>query len=213
MRIALLSATTVSLVPIENAFYKIDSNVEVFHLLDSSLFNLLKTEKKITPLIIQRFSKLIDLAVSAEADAVLFTCSAFNNITSILQPLYDIKLFRSDEAMLNQAAKYDKVGLISTVKETPLALEAYIKKINPTIQIESVVNDGIISLLNSGESKIHDEKVKNMIDQLDGKVDVIVLSQYSMAHVKQQVSLETPILTAPDASAKLCIQYLQESKK
>jgi|SRR5690625_3763746 len=209
MKIALLSATTVSLEPIENAFQKKDSSVELFHLLDSSLLPLLKKEGKITSSIIQRFAKLIDLAVSADADAVLFTCSAFNNIAGVLQPLYDIKLFRSDEAMLNQAAEYDKIGLVSTVTETPLALEAYIKKIKPTIQVESVVDDNIIHLLNTGEKKEHDLRVIKMINKLKGIVDVIVLSQYSTAHVKKQVSLDIPILTAPDASAKLCIQYLQ----
>lgn len=210
MKIALLSATKVSLDPIENAFKKTNHNVDIFHLLDSSLLSCLQTEKSVTPSIIKRFSNLIDIAISSKADAVLFTCSAFNNITSVLQPLYDIKLFRSDEAMLNQAAKYNKVGLVSTVLETPLALESYIKEIKPTIQIESVVDDDAMNMLNIGEHNQHDQRVKNMIYQLDGKVDVIVLSQYSMAHVKHQVSLETPILTAPDASVNMCVQYLKK---
>lgn len=212
MKIALLSATKVSLDPIENAFQKLNHDVELFHLLDSSLLPLLKLEKEITPSIIQRFVSLINLAVSSKADAILLTCSAFNNITSILQPLYNIKLFRSDEAMLNLASKYDKIGLVSTVAETPLALETYIKKIKPTIQIESVVDDGIISLLNSGKNREHDQRVKEMIYQLEGIVDAIVLSQYSIAHVKKLVSLNTPIFSAPDASAKLCIKYLQDNK-
>jgi len=211
MKIALLSATTVSIQPIEHAFKEIDSDIEIFHLLDSSLLPMLKTEKSITPAIIQRFVKLIDLAESANADAVLFTCSAFNNIAAIIQPLYNIKLFRSDEAMLNQASKYDRVGLVSTVNETPIALESYIKQLKPTIHVESVVDDGIINLLNVGKEEEHDQRVREMIDQMKAKVDVIVLSQYSIAHVKKQVSSDIPILTAPDESVRHCIKYLQGS--
>src|SRR5690625_4617918 len=119
MKIALLSATKVSLEPIEHAFQEVKSDIEIFHLLDSSLLPMLKEEKEVTTPIIQRFIQLINLAVSANANAVLFTCSAFNNIADMLQPLYDIKLFRSDEAMLNNAIKHNKIGLVSTVAETP----------------------------------------------------------------------------------------------
>lgn len=209
MKIALLSATKVSIKPIEKAFQKTNSDdIEIFHLLDTSLLPMLKKEKDITPEIIQRFIKLIDLAVSANSNAVLFTCSAFNNIADILQPIYDIRLFRSDEAMLNEASKYDKVGLVSTVKETPIALKSYLKKIKPTIQIESIVDDGAINLLNSNKKAEHDQKIIKMINHIKEKVDVIVLSQYSLAHIKKQVSLDIPILTGPDASVDLCIKYL-----
>lgn len=210
MKIALLSATKVSLKPIEDAFADVNADVEIFHLLDTSLLPMLKEEKEITPAIIQRFVKLIDLAVSSNADIVQFTCSAFNNIANILQPLYDIRLFRSDEAMLNQASAYDRVGFVSTVNETPIALKSYLQEIKPSIHIESVVNDGTMNLLDLGKKEEHDQRVRKMIDEIKDKVDVIVLSQYSIAHVKHQVSIDIPILTAPDASVDLCLQHLQK---
>jgi hypothetical protein len=51
--------------------------------------------------------------------------------------------------------------------------------------------------------------VKGMICEMDGRVDVIVLSQYSMAHVAQQAEASVPILTGPKATAKRCLDYLQ----
>jgi hypothetical protein len=48
-----------------------------------------------------------------------------------------------------------------------------------------------------------------MIQQMDGKVDVIVLSQYSMAHIADQVQTSVPILTAPQATVNRCIGYLK----
>lgn len=212
MKIALISATKASLNPIEKAFQPYMNEVEIFHLLDSSLLPLLKKEQEITPKIIQRFAKLIELAIHADVDIVQLTCSAFNDVTSILQPLYDVKLFRSDEAMLDQALQYEKVGLVSTVYETPIVLGNYLRNKNPNIEIESVVDDGVIHLINEGKIEEHDQRVRKMIDELDGKVDVIVLSQYSIAHVKDQVSTSVPILNAPDATVQRCLSYLKESK-
>lgn len=212
MKIALISATKVSLNPIERAFQPYMDEVETFHLLDSSLLPLLKKEQKITPKIIHRFTKLIDLAIHANVDIVQLTCSAFNDVTSILQPLYDVKLFRSDEAMLDQALQYEKVGLVSTVYETPIVLGNYLRSKNPNIIIESVVSDGAIHLINEGKMEKHDQRVRKMVDEMSDKVDVIVLSQYSIAHVKNQVDSPIPVLNAPEATVERCIKYLKEEK-
>lgn len=123
--------------------------------------------------------------------------------------MHDVKLFRSDEAMLDEALAYERIGLISTVKETPLALMSYLRDKKPDCSIESLVDPGIIHLLFQGRIDEHDEKVRNMIQQMDGRVDVIVLSQYSMAHIADQVQTSVPILTAPQATVNRCINYLK----
>ncbi|MFB5284066.1 hypothetical protein [Peribacillus sp. Hz7] len=115
MKIALISATKASLAPIERAFYEEAPDIELIHLLDTELLSMMEKEGALTSNIILRFSSLLNIAVSSEIDAIQLTCSAFNNITSILQPLYNVKLFRSDEAMLDQALAYERIGLISTV--------------------------------------------------------------------------------------------------
>lgn len=210
MKIALISATYVSLKPIEKAIQRNAPDLEFFHLLDTSLLPMLKEEGKITPSIIQRFIKLIDLAQSSNVDAILFTCSAFNNIANMLQPMYDIRLYRSDQAMLKKASKYDRVGFVSTVAETPVALSTYLKTLNPEIHIKFIVKDGLIEYLQLGKKEEHDQEIRNMVEEVKDEVDVIVLSQYSIAHIKDQVSIDKPILTAPDTSIQLLVEDLRK---
>jgi hypothetical protein len=209
MNIGVIHATTTALEPIVSAFQQESNQIELFHFMDTGLLSMMEKSGSLTPEIIRRFSLLVNLAAQSDVDCIQLTCSAFNNATHILQPLYPVKLFRSDEAMLDEALLFDRIGLISTLRETPLALMSYLREKNPNVQVESLVEPGLIHSLFQGKKEQHDEQVRNMIHQLDGRVDVIVLSQYSMEHIADQVHCSVPILTAPRASAKRCLSYLK----
>jgi hypothetical protein len=209
MKIALIHATTTALEPIERAFREEAPDVELFHFMDTGLLSMMEESGSLTPEIVRRFSLLVNLAAQSEVDCIQRTCSAFNNVTGILQPLYPVKLFRSDEAMLDEALAYERIGLISTVRETPIALLSYLREKKPNVWVESLVEPGIIHLLFQGKKEEHDKRVREMVYQMDGKVDVIVLSQYSMEHIANQVNPSVPILTAPRMTAKRCLAYLQ----
>ncbi|MGE7760261.1 hypothetical protein [Peribacillus sp. NPDC097895] len=210
MKIALIHATTTALKPIERAFQEVAPTIELLHFMDTSLLALMEKSGKLTPDIIHRFSALVNLAYDSGVSCIQLTCSAFNDVTTILQPLYTVKLFRSDEAMLDEALRYTKIGLVSTVKETPIALQNYLLNKNPDCMIQSLVDPGIIHLLSHGKKKEHDARVIKMVEQLDGKTEVIVLSQYSMEHIAKQVNPSVPILTAPLLAAKRCLDHLNE---
>lgn len=209
MKIALIHATTTALQPIERAFHEEAPDVELLHFMDTGLLPMIEASGSLTPEIIRRFSLLVNIAAQSEVDCIQLTCSAFNNVTTILQPLYPVKLFRSDEAMLDEALAYERIGLVSTVRETPLALLSYLREKKPDVQVESVVDPGIIHLLFQGRKEEHDERVREMVRQIDGKVDVIVLSQYSMEHIADQIQPSVPVLTATKAAAKRCLAYLR----
>ena len=208
LKIALIHATTTALKPIEMAFQTVAPNIELLHFMDTGLLALMEKSGKLTPEIIRRFSALVNIAYDSDVSCIQLTCSAFNGITAILQPLYPVKLFRSDEAMLDEALRYTSIGLVSTVKETPIALQDYLLNKNPDCMIESLVDPGIIHLLSQGKRKEHDDRVKKMVEQLDGKTEVILLSQYSMEHIAKQVNPSVPVLTAPLLAAKRCLDHM-----
>lgn len=210
MKLALISATKASINPIERALQEEAPNIEFVHLLDTGLLSMLEKEGALTLDIIRRFSSLLDIAVSSDIGAIQFTCSAFNDLTQFLQPQYNVKLFRSDEAMLDEALKYKRIGIVSTVKETPPVLTNYLQKKNKHVQIDTMVEPGLLHLLYQGKKEQHDARVKEMIYQMNDTVDVVVLAQYSMAHVAKEVSCSVPVLTAPQAAAKRCHHYLQD---
>ncbi|MFZ7101628.1 MAG: aspartate/glutamate racemase family protein [Peptococcaceae bacterium] len=209
MRIALIHATTTAVQPIEEAFSSLDPQVRLLHFMDTGLLPLIQNAKGLTPGIINRFSRLVSLAADSDVQCIQLTCSAFNEVTDILQPLYSAKLFRSDEAMLDEALEFNKVGLISTVNETPPALAGYLKRKKPDIEIRSAVNTEAIQFLFKGETGKHDMIVKEMIEGMEDKVEAIVLSQYSMAHIAKEVKGKVPVLAGPRASAQRCLTYIR----
>lgn len=217
MKIALIHATTTAVTPIERAFRTEAAGsgaaVELLHLMDTGLLAIMEEEGELTPRIVERMTVLLDLAAQSQADCMLLTCSAFNEAVHALQPRYGIKLFRSDEAMLDEALAYERIGLVSTVRQTPVALLAYLKAKKPDVRVQSRVEPGLIHLLFKGRRKEHDERIIDMVRQLDGYVDVIVLSQYSMDHVAEQVRPSVPLLTAPAASARRCLAYLAGTRR
>lgn len=201
MKVAFISATPNSLKPIELAFAIHAPEIRYFHLLDSDLLNQLENAGEITYEIINRFVDLIRLAEKSNADLIQFTCSAFNDITKIIAPLSSIPILRSDEAVLNKALAFKKVGLISTVKETPVALKNYLYANNPDIEVLSEVEDGAIHLLSVNKKEEHDQKVIQLIKKIENEVDVLILSQYSLEHIKDLYISKTPILSAATETA------------
>ncbi|MBT2687677.1 hypothetical protein J7I93_05765 [Bacillus sp. ISL-47] len=210
MKVALVHAMKESIQPIEEAFNEVAPDAEIIHLLDTGLLNRLEKQGELTPAIIRSFTRLLDSAIDSDVDMIQLTCSAFNNLSGVLQPLYDAKIFRSDEAMLDEALAYHRIGLISTVQATPLALQDYLYKEKPNIHVESLVNKIALQLLKKGNTEEHDRLISEMILELEKSVDVIVLSQYSMSHVARQVDTSVPILTGPILTAKRCLDYFKD---
>lgn len=208
MQAAVIHATTMAIKPIEKAFQDTFSGIKLLHLVDTGLVPMIKEQGKLTPAIIRRFARLLESAEESGVDCIQLTCSAFNNVTAILQPLCTAKLFRSDEGMLDQALEYERIGLISTMKETPPALISYLEEKRPGIQVKSLVNDQAFQLMLRGETAEHDRLVIDMISSMVD-VDVIVLAQYSLAHLEKAVAVQVPVLTGPKAAADRCVAYLK----
>lgn len=206
MKVALISATKNSIQPIEFAFEKYGPDIQYIHLLDSDLLNLMERDGYLTNEMVDRFIDLCRIALKSKADVIQLTCSAFNDVVDLLRPIFQVPILRSDQAMLDKALHFNRIGLVSTVKETPIALTNYLKGKNPEVKVFSEVDDGAIHLLSQGKREEHDSRVLKMIEKVHDKVDVIVLSQYSMEHVAKQIDFEIPILTA----AKETVMHLKK---
>jgi Asp/Glu/hydantoin racemase len=205
----MIHAMTSSVRPVERAFGKISPETKLVHFMDTELLSLLQSEKSITPQIIRRFSRLVESAAESDADCIQLTCSAFNELTSVLQPLSDVKIFRSDEAMLDTALNYERIGIVSTVNETPPVLINYLREKKKSVNVQTLINTEALQRLFHGNQEAHDKLVTNMVYELEGETEVIILSQYSQAHIAEQLSVSVPVLTGPDASVKRCLEYME----
>lgn len=210
MRIALISATKLSLQPIENAIIEKNNDIEFFHLLDTSLITMLKEDGNLSERIIKRFKLLCDLSLENGADCIQLTCSAFNDVTENLKKLYNIPIYRSDEGMVRKVLTFKKIGIVSTFAETPEVLKTFIKKQNPTAEITIKVDTNLMKAFEAGNKDLHDIGVMQMIESIQNEVEVVILAQYSIAHVAKEKKYKVPVITAPDASIELCLMDITE---
>ena len=81
-KIYLVHAMAPSMAPIEASFSKLWPQPRLAHLLEDSLPADLKQEGRLTDAMIARFRDLGRYCVSAGADAILFSCSAFGPANS-----------------------------------------------------------------------------------------------------------------------------------
>ncbi|RKD76285.1 hypothetical protein ATL39_0500 [Sinobaca qinghaiensis] len=203
MKVVCVHALKSSLQPIEDAFQAASEETELHHLMDTTLLSLLKKEQTLSSTILYRFVEFCRRAEEEEADVILLTCSAFNEARDLIQPLTTVPVLRSDEGVMTQVARYQRVGLIATVNETPPPLERYLTSLAPDVDIRTKVDTEAMACLARGDKAGHDERIQQMVQQVQGEVDVIVLSQYSMAHTAGTVPAgNTPVLTAPEASVQ-----------
>lgn len=221
-RIALIHALSHSVAPINQAFEEHFHNAFRMNLLDDSLSADLAAVKTLNPAMFQRFNVLADYAVSTNADAILFTCSAFGDcIDDVKQKHAAIPVLKPNEAMINDITHIAnqnpscKIGLLATFAPTLLSMP---KEFPPQIILRPYLVEHALTALNQQQTDQHDQLIAQAAFFLKQQgCTHIVLSQFSMARAKnlcETVSglpVYTTVHSAVDQLKKLLTQ--QQPKK
>lgn len=179
--------------------------VRVFHMVDESLIKNTIRAGRLEKTTIRRLVRMIESASEAGADAVLVTCSSIGAGVPAARPLFDIPVFRIDEAMAEAAvAAGRRIGVIATLATTlePTVglLAATARHAGRDCEIIPHLCEGAFEKAVSGDTEGHDRAVKEALALLAREVDVIVFAQASMARVANQLppgSLPVPVLSSP----------------
>jgi Asp/Glu/hydantoin racemase len=194
MTLVLLHTTPVTLAPFKELAQQHLPGVRIINMLDDSLLNDVIAAGHVTPEVEKRLQAYADQAVTAGADAAMSCCSsvgeAFTKLTS------SIPLWRIDQAMAEQAAQYDRIGVLATVKTTLDPTVSLIRSVGGK-EIEAVVVPGAFEALRDGRAEEHDRLVLTSLNTLLQRSDVVVLAQASMARLLPRVKSSVPILTSP----------------
>jgi aspartate/glutamate racemase len=149
---------------------------------------------------------MIDLAHECGADVVMVTCSSIGKATELARDARDFPVLRIDEAMAERAVEQGvTIGiaatLSTTLEPTVELLQATADRLGKSISIVSRVAEGAFEAVVAGDVARHDELVLAMLRDLRSAVDVVVLSQASMARVAALLPVEgAPILSSPEAA-------------
>ena len=188
--------------------------VEVIHLVDEGLLKDVLATGQLTPSMARRFGLLASFAVESGAEVVMLTCSSLAPLVDEAKDMVKVPLLKVDEAMADEAVKLGKhVGVIATayttLKPTSDLIKTRAALQKKEVAVETVLCEGAFDALRRGDFETHDRTVKDKLNDLMGRVDVVVLAQASIARVVAQIpeqERKVPILS----SLRLGVQRLKE---
>lgn len=214
-KIALIHATPLAMMPIQEALERLWPDARCMNLLDDSLSSDLATAGSINTELMDRFESLTRYAEAVGAHAVLFTCSAFGSAVEAAAAKAGVPTFKPNEAMFGEAldvcaklGRVGRIGMLSTFSPSVASMRdellhmASVRGVDVTLRVECP--DGAFKALSEGRVDVHDTLVseagQKLLDQ-----DVIMLGQFSISHMRGRIALETslPVLSSPDSAVRL----------
>ena len=156
-RIFLIHATRIAIEPINTAFAQGWPEAQRFDLWDDSLSKDASTAGGSTPVLDQRIQDLADHAFRGEADAVLFTCSAFSSAIEACQRRYRRPVLKPNEAMVQEAlAQGGRIAALTTFGPAGAALaselEADAHGIGHAVEFTAALRDGAPAARAAGDT-------------------------------------------------------------
>ncbi len=187
--------------------------VDWFHIADEMLLKLVLAQGGLTPFIFRRVAEHVVAAYEAGATLVQVTCSSISPCVVASRPMVPVPVLKIDEPMVDQALQIGtKIGVVATVpttlKPTTELVFERASHWGKEVQVESVLCEGAFSALMSGDGETHDRIVRQHLQDLMERTDVVVLAQASMARVAATISPEeqkAPILSSP----RLAVEHLR----
>lgn len=209
-RIVLIHATPLAVAPINDTFARQWPDASISNLLDDALSQDRGKVTSLTPSLFQRIDALVDYAVSIEAAAVLFTCSAFGEAIDASATSHALPVLKPNEAMFEAALEQgNNIVMLATFAPAVAGMEAEFRALAAAVassaEIRSVVVEGAREALNAGNQALHNQLVVDAARQHQ-QADAIVLAHFSMEIAYEQVTaaVSCPVLSSPQAAvAKL----------
>lgn len=198
--------TSATLVPVFQQLCRASlPGVATFNIVDDSLIRDVIAAGYLTPAVSRRVAGHVGAAEAAGADLILVTCSSIGAAVEASAPLSAVPVLRVDQPMADRAVQMGRrVGVVATLGTTLEPTADLIRRraaaASRPIEMETRLCEGAFEALMSGDAAAHDAKVAAALQELSGRVDVIVLAQASMARVADALPADrrrVPILASP----------------
>lgn len=133
-----------------------------------------------------KFAQYAHNLQEAGADMILLACSTFNYAAELARPMIDIPIMQIDRPMMEMAVcRGRRVGLLATLATTVPSSERLLRIVaaenKKEIEIVTVLREEAFRAIQRGDSDAHNAILREEIDRLAEKVDVIVMAQLSMS--------------------------------
>ncbi len=202
----MIHATRVAIDPIEDAAKALWPEAETISILEEGLSVDRQKTQELSGDMLRRIVDLTRYAEAAEADGVLFTCSAFGAAIDRANAEAAIPVMKPNEAMFDAAFSHgNRVAMIYTFLPAAAGMEKEFreaaKERGSHAEITSYFCEGALDAKRAGDDALHNRLIAQTAHSMDG-ADVILLAQFSMAGAADDVRKATsvPVLTSPEAA-------------
>jgi len=192
--------------------------VSSFHIVDDSLIQDLLQAGQMTPDILRRLCRQVELAEEAGAQLIMVTCSSIAPGVDVARKMVNVPVMKIDEPMAEKAISLsDRIGVLATAKTTigpsVKLIEDKASEAGKKVTIHSVLSADAFDCFLRGDLENHDRIVKEAASKLIGKVGVVVLAQASMGHLSGAIEgiIKVPVLTSPGLAMDALVKRLKES--
>ncbi len=180
---------------------------DCFHLLNESLLqDLLRGAPQAQ--VYRRVVEQIMLAADARPDLIVVTCSSTSPAVDMARRLVSQPVLKIDDPMAAEAVRSGsqagvRIGLLctaaSTVEPSSALLRAHAAAQGRDVTIMAVLRHEAYQALMAGDRARHDAILTEAAASLAGQVDVLVLAQASLAHLRDALAaaLPCPVLASP----------------
>ena len=221
MTLALLHTTVVPIAVFARLCAEHLPGIDIFHMVDESLLKNTIASGRLQPAVIRRVVRHIESAHEAGADAVLVTCSSIGAAAGAAQQLFEFPVFRIDTAMAAHAVRLGvSIGVLATLHT---ALQPTLDLLRETaagagrqVTLDAHLCEGAFEAVTRGDTDAHDRMVREGLQLLLARTEVVVLAQASMARVVAQLSESThakPILSSPELAILAVRQALADQSR
>jgi hypothetical protein len=201
VRITLIHALNLSLLPAQQAFARLWPAAKLRNILDDSLSSDLALSGGLDQRTTDRFLTLGRYALASGTDAILFTCSAFGPcVEAVRSDLYPLPVRGPSQGMIAAAAALGgRIGLVATFEPTLATLPA---EFPAGVEIVPIFAAGALEALARGDGAEHDRLIG--LAAADANVDAIAIAQFSAARAARAVHELTgkTVLTAPESAVR-----------
>jgi len=199
--------TVTSLVGLFSALARemLPADAAVTHIADELLLQVVLAQGALSPFIYRRVAEHVIAAEAAGADVVMLTCSSISPCAEPAGLMVGIPVLKIDEPMVDRAVALGaRIGVAATVpttlKPTTELVYARAAASGRAVAVEAALAPGAYAALSAGDPQTHDCIVRETLQGLMARNDVVILAQASMARVVEtipQAELVVPVLSSP----------------
>jgi hypothetical protein len=208
--VTLVHAVLPALAPMQAALAQAIPGVRIRHLLDDGLSTEAERYGGVTRTCIERMLTILGLAVEAQTDAVLLTCTAYSTMLPEARTRFPgTPLYAVDQVMVERAVvRAKRIGVLATfaagLEQQQEMLEREAALQGKQIEIVPSLHPDAMAALRRGDTAEHDRIVLAALPALIETTEIVLLAQASMARVADRVPAEyrDRVLSSPQLAAE-----------